>query len=109
MNYTVKSCDLSELTFNESDTLRSILQNVAIILATRVGTVPMYREFGTEHSILDRPIPAVRPMLLAEIKTAIERFEPRVRVTSVTLDDAGSMEGRISPVVEVEIIDEQES
>ena len=33
MNYTVKSCDLSELTFNESDTLRSILQNVAIILA----------------------------------------------------------------------------
>ena len=38
MNYTVKVTDLSRITFNDTDTVHSILQNVAIIIATRRGT-----------------------------------------------------------------------
>lgn len=108
MNYTVKVTDLSRITFNDTDTLHSILQNVAIIIATRQGTVPLYREFGMSHDFLDRPINAVRTMMYAEIREAVERFEPRVRVTGVSYDDTGTIEGVLNPTVEVEIIDEQE-
>ena len=46
--------------------------------------------------------------MYAEIREAVERFEPRVRVTGVHYDDMGTIEGVLNPTVEVEIIDEQE-
>lgn len=103
MTYTInKEVDLSKLTLNETDTVKSVLQNVSIILRTRKGTVPMYRDFGIPHTFLDRPIPLVAPILYAEIYEAIQKYEPRARVRNVQFIDGGQT-GLMIPSVEVEI------
>lgn len=101
--YTVSgTVDLSRIALNESDTVKSVLQNVSIILRTRKGTVPMYRDFGIPHTFLDKPIPLVAPILYAEIYEAIQKYEPRAKVKRVDFVDAGQS-GRMIPTVEVEV------
>ncbi len=48
MSYTVSATDLGRLRFNELETVNSVLQNIAVILSTPKGTVPLYREFGLD-------------------------------------------------------------
>ena len=46
MSYKVNATDLTNIRFNETDTLSSVLQNIAVLLSTPKGSVPQYREFG---------------------------------------------------------------
>ena len=107
MNYKVSAPDLAHLSFNETNTLASILQNIAVILATPKGTVPMARDFGVDMDFLDVPIPKARLMMVAPVREAIERWEPRAKVLRVT-EGEDPMNGKLIPTVEVEINDEQE-
>ena len=103
MRYTVSPSDMGKLQFNMTDTARSVLQNVAIILATPKGTVPMYRDFGVDMSFLDLPIPAAKVRLISEIREAVETWEPRVAVTGVRFSESDADKGILVPLVEVEI------
>lgn len=105
MTYKVNVKDL-QLTFGETDTVRSVLQNVAIILRTRQGTCPMYREFGLPQEYLDKPVPVARSLMFSEIKEAVEEFEPRCSVVDITFAADASTPGGLIPTVEVEINDE---
>lgn len=91
------------LTLNETDPVASILQNVAIILATRRGSCPMYRSFGISMDFLDRPMPVAKTLAYAEIKEAIEAYEPRATVTGVTFSEDANTPGLLIPTVEVNI------
>ena len=62
MRYKVTAADLTRVRLNESDTVTSVLQNIAIILSTRQGSVPLYREFGLPMRFLDKPIQIAKPM-----------------------------------------------
>jgi len=104
--YKVTAGELGPIRLNEAETVASVLQNIAIILQTRQGTVPMYRGFGLPLNFLDKPIPAAKPMLYAEVKEAIEEYEPRAKVVGVTFQEDAAFPGRLIPTVEVEIIDE---
>lgn len=106
MSYKISAVDLSAVRLNESETVASVLQNIAIILQTRQGTVPMYREFGLPMNFLDKPIPVAKPMLYVEVKEAIEEFEPRAEVLDVTFEEDPSAPGQLIPTVEVEIRNE---
>lgn len=106
MGYKIGMSDIGAISLNETDTTKSILQNVSIILRTIKGTCPMYRDFGIDATLIDRPIPAAKVLLFSQIREAIEEYEPRVRVTSVDFDTQDEMQGALTPVVEVEIIDE---
>lgn len=103
MRYTVSPSDMDKLRFNVTDTAQSVLQNVAIILATPKGTVPMYRDFGVDMSFLDLPIPAAKVRLISEIREAVETWEPRVTVTGVRFSETDADKGVLVPIVEVEI------
>ena len=46
MTYTVRASPDAALTLNETDTVTSVLQNIGIILRTRVGNVPLQRWLG---------------------------------------------------------------
>lgn len=61
MSYKVKATDLTNIRFNETDTLSSVLQNIAVILSTPKGSVPQYREFGLSVVFLDKPMPIAKP------------------------------------------------
>lgn len=106
MGYKISMSDIGAINLNEADYTKSILQNVSIILRTIKGSCPMYRDFGIDATLIDRPIPAAKVLLFSQIREAIEEYEPRVRVTSVDFDAQGEMQGKLIPVVEVEIIDE---
>lgn len=100
MDYTVKPTS-GLLKLNEIDPVAAALQEVAVLLGTRQGEVPLFREFGLPQRFLDRPINVAWPVLLLEVKEALERFVPQVELLAVDLTaDEG---GRVQPVVKIRI------
>lgn len=106
MNYIISTKDLGSITLNEIDTVKSVLQNIRIILSTRQFSVPLYREFGLPMQFLDKPIPVAKALLIAEIRDAITEFEPRANVLNVTVEIDENAPGKVHATVEVEIKDE---
>lgn len=106
MSYKVNATDLTNIRFNESDTLSSVLQNIAVILSTPKGSVPQYREFGLSAVFLDKPTPMAKMMIRAEVREAIERWEPRAQFVGMTFEERITQPGTLWPAVEVEIIGE---
>ena len=102
MSYTVSPSNKRKIKFNVTDPVESVLRNIAVILSTPKGSVPMYRDFGISVDILDRPIPVAKAMMTADIKEAIERWEPRASFISVDFAE-DELNGRLIPMVEVEI------
>jgi phage baseplate assembly protein W len=91
---------LSAVDFGPSSEQLEIAQNVRTILATRVGTVPLDREFGLPWDDLDGPHSLVTARFTAAIVEAIETNEPRVKVTQVTFD-GNDRDGVLRPRVRV--------
>ena len=106
MTYKVSAADLQHIRLNETDEVASILQNVAIILATRQGTTPLYRQFGLPQRFVDKPIPVAKPMLYSEVKEAVDEYEPRAEVVGISFEEDKSMPGKLIPTVEVKIREE---
>lgn len=86
MIHTISTNSPPQLTLCENDTLKSILQNVYLILATRINTVPMYREFGLPMAFIDKPVLAAETISAAEIRDALAEFEPRAKFVDVSYE-----------------------
>ena len=97
MSYIVTPADADKITLNESDTVRSVLQNIKKL------SVPLYREFGVDMAFVDKPMPVAQALMIVEIKDAIARWEPRAELVSVEFQIDESTPGKLIPVVEVEI------
>lgn len=100
MSYTVKASEIPPR-LGVTDPVQSVLQNVAIILRTRAGSCPMYREFGLPQTHVGKPAPVARTLLHGLVRDAVERFEPRCTVQNVRF--AADADGTPIPIVEVEI------
>ena len=103
MSYQVNATDLGNIRLNELETVSSVLQNIALILATPKGSVPFYRDFGVSNEFLDKPMPVAKVMMIAEVREAIETWEPRATVTDISFEESPLEPGRLIPTVEVEI------
>lgn len=115
MEYTVKASgrsvsasDLSHIKFLKEDVVSDVLQNIAVILSTPKGSVPLYRDFGLDCSFLDKPKPKAEMMMRVEIREAIEKWEPRARVIGIAFSEDITNPGASKATVEVEISDGQE-
>lgn len=104
MTYLVSPARERALTLNETETVASVLQNVAVILGTPKGSVPMYRNFGISTRAVDRTVPVAKTLLVSDVKEAVELYEPRAKVVSVTFEEDAAEPGRLIPTVEVEIV-----
>ena len=103
MSYTVSKDSLKSVSLNETDTVKSVLQNVAIILSTWKGSVPLYRDFGLSPDILHRPVNVAKTMLISDIMEAIAEAEPRAEVVNISFETDASDPSKLIPTVEVEI------
>lgn len=92
---------MKTIRLNERDTVSSVLHNVALILATPKGTVPLYRDFGLDREFLDAPTPEAEVRMIAPIREAVEQWEPRATVKDVFFTRGES--GRLLAHVEIEI------
>lgn len=107
MSYQVSATDLSNIRLNESETVNSVLQNIALILATPKGSVPFYRDFGISNEFLDKPMPVAKAMMIGKIREAIELWEPRAEMTGISFKENPLDPGKLIPTVEVEITVEE--
>lgn len=79
-----------------------IIQNVRTILNTRVGTVPLHRDFGISWEHVDKPLPVAMSIMQGVIVDAVSEFEQRAKVEKVTFDGDGA-EGILRPRVIISI------
>lgn len=99
MNYLIDP--LTTIDFSPDTEIKEILQNVKTILTTIKGSVPLDRDFGIDGSYVDKPMPVARARLSSEIMKAVQKYEPRVTITSISF--SGNQDGILVPKVEVRI------
>lgn len=69
---------------------KEIVRNVHTLLLTPVGTCPLYRDFGLDVTYLDFPPNIAKGLFTAAAIEAVERWEPRVRVSRVDFHADGA-------------------
>lgn len=89
------------LVFAEGDEITSIVQNIVILLNTRKGSIPLYRDFGLPMEFIDKPAEVAETLATLEISEALEKFEPRAALKDLRF--MPSRDGRMSIQVEVSI------
>lgn len=113
MSYMVTAYETKIVNLAPETVIEEVLQNVATIISTPKFTVPLDRRLGLMASVIDRPIPVAKALIIGEIMDAIEEYEPRAEIVNVTFADDGEaeetaagreMRGKIVPRVEVNII-----
>lgn len=88
--------------FSPANEVEEVLQNVQTIVNTVVKSVPMDRELGINTDLLDAPINIVGGKLQTRIMDAINKFEPRAKVKSISFS-GDAAQGKIIPVIKVVI------
>lgn len=103
MELDIAAKSTNTLYWAPSSELEEIIQNVRTIITTRNGSVPLDREFGIDTKVIDRPSTNVQGVLTVELMETVEKYEPRVKVKSVSYEGDGK-EGSICPTVRVVIL-----
>ena len=107
MSYKINpNYDLDKIYLNETDLVKSVMQNIKCLLKTRKGTCPMYRDFGLEMKWLDKPVNIARQLMWTDIREGIVKWEPRCELVDITFAIDSDRPERLIPTVEVEIVGE---
>lgn len=96
---TVITSGTGNISLCPTNELEEIRQNIATILSTPKYSVPMYRDFGVEGGIVDKPTVIAKGKIISEIISAIRQYEPRVEVESVSFK--ATTDGVLMPTVKV--------
>lgn len=104
MAYIVKGYQPGKINLAPESTEEEVLQNVAMIISTVQFSVPLDRGFGLAGRFIDKPIQTAQAILVSEVLDAVEKYEPRADIVSVTFEH-GETPGILIPIVEVNIID----
>ncbi len=102
---------LDSVNFAPSSVVSEVLQNVRTIISTRRGTVPLDRDFGLTWSYIDKPLPVAQMLFRTEIIAALEEYEPRAQVESITFENNtdGAMDGVMVPTLKLRIVETSSS
>jgi phage baseplate assembly protein W len=78
-----------------------IVQCIRVIVLTSWFSCPLDRGFANTASFVDSPLPHAVAARMAELTEAIEKYEPRVRVTSIKFQPRAdeAVDGRLFPVI----------
>ena len=63
-----------------------VVQNVRMIITTVRGTVPLFRDFGLDSTIIDSPTLMAQAKISTEIIRQVRKYEPRAKITSLKHD-----------------------
>lgn len=85
-----------EYTFT-GDALTELDRQLALLLSTREGTMPLDRTFGLNMDFVDMPPEAAKSLYAAEVTEKVSKFIPAVRVQEITWSRVES--GQLKPKV----------
>lgn len=107
MAYVVTAYENKKISLAPETVVEEVLQNVAMIISTPQYTVPLDRGFGLPQRFIDKPLPVAQAILVSEVLDAIEEYEPRAEVESVSFvqEQQDAQVGKLIPRVEVKIIE----
>ena len=92
--------------------ISEVTKAIQTIITTPVGSIPLYRDFGIDMSMLGYPFAAAKEMLSQELIDKIELYEPRVTVEAVdiTTNIEGGLDVKITVMrkYDVEEFDDDE-
>lgn len=98
--------DTPDFDFSPDTTVKEVVQNIRMILATRKGTVPLDRNFGLDWSFLDQSFDVSTAKMTADIINQVRRYEPRARIIKVLIDPSSDpAQGVFKPRVIIEVIE----
>lgn len=60
-----------------------IEQNLMMILTTYAGSVPLYRDFGIDSSVLDQPQEIAHALISSSIYEMVDTYEPRASIEEI--------------------------
>jgi len=97
-------------TLVERDTVKSVKQNIRLILTTPKGSDPHRPEFGSDiWQYVDSPLTALTAgRIKAEVVDAVETWEPRAKVKAVEVEKDG-VNARLGIKILVEIPELEET
>ena len=98
--YTV-TINPADINFRPSTVLEEIFQNINTIASTVKFSVPLFRGFGVDASLVDKPMTTIRPTLIVEYIEVVEKYEPRVIVEEIKM--SGEIDGKLYPTIIVGI------
>lgn len=92
---------LKDIDLDPPNVYQEVLRNIAIILDTMAGSVPLVRDLGADGGFYGRPLNVIENEIVANIYDQIERFEPRAIIADVMVE-MDHMTGKLIPVIEIE-------
>ena len=106
--FVILGLDVREINLFPSTQLEEILQNVAVLITTVAGTVPLDRRIGLPVTAIDEPQERAMTELSVFLLHAVQEYEPRAAVREIDFvpDAAAALEGRLIPSLKVVIPDE---
>lgn len=108
MQILVEPIETGKINLFPKTLIEEVAQNVGIIIASPKFSVPLDRDFGTSHSQIDTPINLAQPRLIMEVMDAVEKYEPRAEIISIDIKHNEAQVGKIIPVIEMGVKDNEE-
>ncbi len=99
MNYIVETD--GAIDFAPATEIEEIMQNLRTIISTTKWSVPLDRDFGISGDYVDEPMLSAKALLASEIISAIQTYEPRVSVETISF--TAKEDGTLNPRIEVSI------
>ena len=99
MNLTTVSLG-TPINLNPSGVIEEVVQNVRMIMATVIYSVPYDRTLGIDGDCLDNPINLNKALAKSALFNAIKKDEPRAEVHSISFE-GDALEGKLKPVVRI--------
>ena len=81
-----------------------VIQNVRMIVTTVRGSVPLYRDFGIDPTIIDAPTQIAEAKLSTDIIRQVRKYEPRAQITNLTFQQ--TTDGHTTPHISITVKEE---
>lgn len=101
MIYIISSDDSTAINLAPSAD-EEIVQNVRMIISSSKYDVPLNRNFGLSREYMHKPQNVAELLLVRDVTEAIEEYEPRALIKSVSTESTELGKIKITVVIEVE-------
>lgn len=81
------------------------VQELYILINTILGECPLYRDFGISTEYMHMPVNAARTAFTMALTNAMEKYFPDMRLEGIRFEQSKTMNGFITPVLEVRDIE----
>lgn len=96
---------IESIDFKPATEQEEVEQNLRFIVLTAISTVPLFREFAFQPTMLDKPINVIQAQFSAELIKKAKTYEPRAVIQRIDYSESSWHDGKIQPTVFYNLIE----